>query len=58
MSKRSRLFYLNANIEVSQYKGEDNWALLLDPDGFVTEGTGANFFIIKGGIIGKNRRLE
>ena len=25
------------------------WALLLDPDGFVSEGTGANFFIVSNG---------
>jgi branched-chain amino acid aminotransferase len=36
-----------ANIEVSGYRGENNWALLLDPDGFVAEGTGDNFFIVK-----------
>ena len=40
-----------ANIEVSQIKGENNWALLLDPDGFITEGTGDNFFIVKNGEI-------
>ena len=28
-------------------KGNDNWALLLDPDGFIAEGTGSNFFMIK-----------
>ena len=32
---------------MSQYKGDNNWALLIDPDGFITEGTGDNFFIIK-----------
>ena len=36
-----------ANIEVSNYKGENNWALLTDTDGFIAEGTGDNFFIIK-----------
>ena len=36
-----------ANIEASQFKGEDNWALLLDTDGYISEGTGDNFFIIK-----------
>jgi branched-chain amino acid aminotransferase len=36
-----------ANIEVSQWKGANNWALLLDPDGFIAEGTGDNFFIVK-----------
>lgn len=47
IKNRSRLFYQMANIEVSQYKGDNNWALLLDTDGFVTEGTGDNFFIVK-----------
>ena len=36
-----------ANIEVSQFKGENNWALMLDPDGYIAEGSGDNFFIIK-----------
>ena len=47
IKNRSRLHYLMANVEVSQVKGEDNWALLLDPDGYVAEGTGDNFFIVK-----------
>lgn len=47
VKNRSRLFYMMANIEVSEYEGEDNWALLLDPDGFIAEGTGDNFFIVK-----------
>lgn len=47
IKNRSRLFYQMANIEASQFKGERNWALLLDPDGNVTEGTGDNFFIVK-----------
>lgn len=51
IKNRSRLFYLNANIEASQYEGENNWALLLDTDGFVAEGTGDNFFIVKNGVI-------
>jgi branched-chain amino acid aminotransferase len=51
IKNRSRLFYQMANIEVSQVKGENNWALLLDPDGFITEGTGDNFFIVKNGEI-------
>ena len=51
IKNRSRLFYQMANIEVSQVKGENNWALLLDPDGFITEGTGDNFFIVKDGVI-------
>jgi branched-chain amino acid aminotransferase len=51
IKNRSRLHYLMANIEASQIEGENNWALLLDPDGFVAEGTGDNFFIIKDGVV-------
>lgn len=51
IKNRSRIHYLMANIEASLYEGEDNWALLLDPDGFIAEGTGDNFFIIKDGVI-------
>ncbi len=48
VKNRSRIHYLMANIEVSQYKGDNNWPLLLDPDGHIAEGTGCNFFIILG----------
>jgi branched-chain amino acid aminotransferase len=51
VKNRSRIHYMMANIEVSQCEGENNWALLLDPDGFVAEGTGDNFFIVKDGVI-------
>ena len=51
VKNRSRLHYLMANIEVSSYEGDNNWALLLDPEGFITEGTGDNFFIVKDGVI-------
>lgn len=51
IKNRSRLFYLMANIEASQFKGEDNWALLLDTSGYIAEGTGDNFFIIKDGKV-------
>ena len=47
VKNRSRIHYLKANMEVANCKGDNNWALLLDPDGFITEGTGDNFFIIK-----------
>jgi branched-chain amino acid aminotransferase len=47
VKNRSRIHYLMANIEASSVAGDDNWALLLDPDGFVAEGTGDNFFIVK-----------
>jgi branched-chain amino acid aminotransferase len=40
-----------ANIEASQIEGANNWALLLDPDGYVAEGTGDNFFIVKNGVV-------
>jgi branched-chain amino acid aminotransferase len=51
IKNRSRIFYLMANIEVSLMKGNDNWALMLDPDGFIAEGTGSNFFMIKDNVI-------
>ena len=51
IKNRSRLFYLMANIEASLFKGENNWALMLDPDGFIAEGSGDNFFIIKDGVL-------
>ena len=49
IKNRNRLHYLMANIQVSKYKGENAWALLLDPDGFIAEGSGDNFFIVKHG---------
>jgi|TARA_B100001971_G_C18262252_1_gene588051 branched-chain amino acid aminotransferase len=51
IKNRSRMFYMMANIEVSKYEGENNWALLLDPDNNVAEGTGANFFMVKDNIL-------
>ena len=51
VKNRSRVHYLMANIQASQLAGNDNWALLLDEDGFVAEGTGDNFFIVKDGKI-------
>lgn len=47
IKNRSRIHYLNANIQASQVEGANNWALLLDPDGFIAEGTGDNVFIVK-----------
>ena len=40
-----------ANIEASQFKGKDNWAMLMDTDGFIAEGTGDNVFIVKDGVV-------
>jgi len=51
IKNRSRLHYQMANIEASLCKGDNNWALLLDTDGFIAEGTGDNFFIVKNKII-------
>ena len=51
IKNRSRLFYMMANIEVSKHDGENNWALLLDPDNFIAEGTGANFFLVKDDVL-------
>lgn len=51
IKNRSRIHYLTANIEASQIDGDNNWALLLDPDGFIAEGTGDNFFIVKDGAV-------
>jgi len=51
IKNRSRMFYMMANIEVSKHKGDNNWALMLDPDNYIAEGTGANFFIIKDEVL-------
>lgn len=49
VKNRNRIHYLMANIQISKYKGKNAWALLLDPDGFIAEGSGDNFFIVKDG---------
>ncbi len=51
VKNRNRIHYLMANIEVSQYTGKNAWAVLRDPDGFLTEGTGSNFYIVKNGTV-------
>jgi branched-chain amino acid aminotransferase len=51
IKNRSRLHYMVANMQVGALDGDTNWALLLDPDGNVAEGTGDNFFIIKDGAL-------
>lgn len=48
IKSRSRQHYMMANLEVKKYDKEA-WALLLDTDGFITEGTGSNFFMFKDG---------
>jgi branched-chain amino acid aminotransferase len=49
MKNRSRLHYQMANLQVSLVGDPNAWALLLDPDGYIAEGTGSNFFIIRNG---------
>jgi branched-chain amino acid aminotransferase len=51
VKSRSRLHYMMANAEVSHWPGDNNWALLLDPDGFVAEGTGDNFFLVRDQVV-------
>lgn len=51
IKNRSRIHYLMANIEASQIDGDNNWALLIDQDGFIAEGTGSNFFLVKNGTV-------
>ncbi len=51
VKNRSRIHYLMANMQVSNYEGDNNWALLLDTDNFIAEGTGDNFFIVKDDVL-------
>jgi branched-chain amino acid aminotransferase len=51
IKNRSRMHYLMANIEVANCQGDNNWALLMDPDGFIAEGTGSNFFMVKNEVL-------
>lgn len=51
IKNRSRVFYQMANIEASLFKGKNNWALMMDTDGFIAEGSGDNFFIVKNNVV-------
>ncbi len=51
IKNRSRMHYQLANIEAANFKGKNNWALMLDTDGFVAEGTGDNIFFVKDGKV-------
>ena len=46
----SRLYYRLADKQAKQVS-PDAWALLTDEDGFITEGTGSNFMMIKDGVL-------
>ena len=48
IKNRSRIFYQMANIQAQKVDPEA-WAVLVDEDGFLTEGTGSNFFVVKDG---------
>jgi branched-chain amino acid aminotransferase len=46
VKNRSRMHYKMADMEVRR-ADPTAWALLLDPDGFIAEGSGSNFFMVK-----------
>ncbi len=48
IKNRSRVYYQVAN-QQAQKVDPKAWALLTDDDGFITEGTGSNFFIVMRG---------
>ena len=50
VKNRSRMHYRMAELQAAKVH-EGSWALLSDEDGFITEGTGANFMIIRDGKI-------
>ena len=48
IKNRSRIYYQLAQLEMQQI-GRDAWAVLVDEDGYLTEGTGSNFFLVRDG---------
>jgi len=50
LKNRSRIHYQMANIQAALVDPRA-WALLLDTDGFIAEGTGANVFLVKDGTL-------
>jgi branched-chain amino acid aminotransferase len=51
IKNKNRIFYLMANIEASMFTGKNVWPILLDDQGYISEGSGDNFFIIKNNTI-------
>lgn len=51
IKNRSRIHYQMANIQASLFEGKDNWAMMIDPDGYIAEGPGDNIFIVKNGTV-------
>lgn len=47
---RSRLHYQMANLQAARM-GAGRWPVLLDPDGFLAEGTGCNVFLVREGCL-------
>ena len=45
---RSRLHYMMANLQAKRI-APDAWAVLLDTDGYLAEGTGSNVFLVRDG---------
>jgi branched-chain amino acid aminotransferase len=50
VKNRSRVYYQLANMQ-AQKADPKAWALLTDDQGFITEGTGFNFFIVRNGRV-------
>jgi branched-chain amino acid aminotransferase len=51
IKSRSRIHLQFANQQVALTNDPNAMALLLDPDGFIAEGTGANFFMARDGVL-------
>ena len=47
---RSRLHYQMAQLQAARM-GPARWPVLLDPDGFLAEGTGWNIFLVRDGVL-------